>query len=124
MSEPEEGAGDGFGLGQAMGGQFDLGALLEQAKAMQAQLAEAQEAAADQVVEGQAGGGMVKVRASGSLTVESVTIDPKAIDPDDVTLLEDLVVAATNDALARAQDLTRSALGGLDLGGAAGLLGQ
>ena len=124
MNEPEEGADDAFGLGQAMGGRFDLGALLEQAKAMQAQLAEAQETAAEQVVEGQAGGGMVKVRASGSLTIESVMIDPKAIDPDDVTLLEDLVVAATNDALARAQDLTRSALGGLDLGGAAGLLGQ
>ena len=124
MSEPGEGAGDAFGMAEAMGGQFDIGALLEQAKAMQAQLSQAQEQAAEQVVEGQAGGGMVKVRASGSLTIESVTIDPGAIDPDDVTLLEDLVVAATNDALARAQDLTRSALGGLDLGGAAGLLGQ
>ena len=124
MSEPGEGTGDAFAMAEAMGGQFDIGALLEQAKAMQAQLSQAQEQAAEQVVEGQAGGGMVKVRASGSLTIESVTIDPGAIDPDDVTLLEDLVVAATNDALARAQDLTRSALGGLDLGGAAGLLGQ
>ena len=124
VDQPEGGAGEALDLGSAMGAQFDLGALLEQAKAMQAQLSQAQEAAAEQVVEGQAGGGMVKVRASGSLTVESVTIDPKAIDPDDVTLLEDLVVAATNDALAKARDLTTSALGGLDLGGAAGLLGQ
>ena len=104
--------------------QFDLGALLEQAKAMQAQLSQAQEAAAEQVVEGQAGGGAVKVRASGGLTIEAVSIDPGAIDLDDVSLLEDLVLAATNDALSRAQDLTRNALGGLDLGGAAGLLGQ
>jgi len=104
--------------------QFDLGALIEQAQAMQAQLQEAQASAAEQVVEGQAGGGVVKVRASGSLTIESVSIDPGAVDLDDLTLLEDLVLAATNDALSRAQDLTRSALGDLDLGGAAGLLGQ
>lgn len=103
---------------------LDLGALLEQAQAMQAQLAQAQEEAAEQVVEGQAGGGAVKVRVSGGLTVESVSIDPSAVDPDDVTLLEDLVVAATNDALARAQALTKSAFGGIDLGGAAGLLGH
>ena len=103
---------------------LDLGAILEQAQAMQAQLAHAQETAAEQVVEGQAGGGAVKVRATGGLTIQAVTIDPSAVDPDDVSLLEDLVVAATNDALAKAQDLTKSALGGLDLGGAAGLLGQ
>lgn len=103
---------------------FDMGALLQQAQAMQAQLQEAQETAALQVVEGQAGGGVVKVRATGSLVIESVSIDPGAIDADDLTLLEDLVLAATNDALSRAQDLTRSALGGIDLGGAAGLLGQ
>lgn len=104
--------------------QFDLGAILEQARAMQAQLVEAQAAAAEQVVEGQAGGGVVKVRATGGLRIESVSIDPGAIDPDDVSLLEDLVLAATNDALARATELTQTALGDLDLGGAAGLLGQ
>jgi DNA-binding YbaB/EbfC family protein len=103
---------------------FDFGALLQQAQAMQAQLQEAQAAAAEQVVEGQAGGGVVKVRATGSLTIESVSIDASAVDLDDLTLLEDLVLAATNDALSRAQDLTRTAIGGIDLGGAAGLLGQ
>ena len=103
---------------------LDLGALLEQAQAMQAQLAQAQEEAAERVVEGQAGGGAVKVRVTGGLTVESVSIDPSAVDPDDLSLLEDLVVAATNDALARAQELTKTALGGIDLGGAAGLLGH
>jgi len=107
-----------------MSEQFDLGALLQQAQAMQQAVTEAQEAVAEQVVEGQAGGGVVKVRATGSLTIESVSIDPDAVDPGDVGLLEDLVVVATNDALTRAQDLTRNALGGLDLGGAAGLLGQ
>lgn len=103
---------------------LDLGALLEQAQAMQAQLAQAQEEAAEQVVEGQAGGGAVKVRVTGDLHVESVSIDPSAVEGDDVTLLEDLVVAATNDALSRAQELTKSAFGGIDLGGAAGLLGH
>ncbi|HET7489867.1 MAG TPA: YbaB/EbfC family nucleoid-associated protein [Acidimicrobiales bacterium] len=107
-----------------MSDQFDLGALLEQAKALQAQLEEAQETAAQQVVEGQAGGGLVKVQISGSLHVEAVTIDSGAIDPDDVTLLEDLVVAAVNDGLTQAQNLTRNAIGDIGLGGPTGLLGQ
>jgi DNA-binding YbaB/EbfC family protein len=100
--------------------QFDLGALLEKAQAMQQQLAEAQAAAADQVVEGRAGGGAVKVRITGALKVMTVSIEPEVIDPADPGMLEDLVVAATNDALARVQELNQEALGGLDLGGAAG----
>lgn len=108
-----------------MSDQFDMGALLERAQAVQQQLVEAQAAAAEQVVEGQAGGGVVKVRITGGLKIESVSIDPEVVDANDVTMLEDLVQAATNDALARAQQLTQSLLGGLDLGGAGGLtLGQ
>lgn len=101
--------------------QFDLGALLERAQAMQQQLVEAQAAAAEQVVEGQSGGGVVKVRLTGGLKVEAVSIDPEVIDPTDAAMLEDLVVAATNDALARVQELNQAALGGLDIGGAGGL---
>ena len=124
VSEPTDPADPGLQnpLGALAG--LDLGALLEQAQAMQAQLAQAQEEAAEQVVEGQAGGGAVKVRVTGGLTVESVSIDASAVDPDDLSLLEDLVLAATNDALTRAQELTKTALGGFDLGGAAGLLGH
>ena len=108
-----------------MSDEFDMGALLERAQAVQQQLLEAQAVAAEQVVEGNAGGGVVKVRVTGALNVESVSIDPEVIDADDVSMLEDLVLAATNDALARAQELNKSVLGGLDLGGAGGLsLGQ
>ncbi|MFP5376092.1 MAG: YbaB/EbfC family nucleoid-associated protein [Acidimicrobiia bacterium] len=101
-----------------MSEQFDLGALLERAQAVQQQLVQAQAEAAEQVVEGQAGGGVVRVKASGAGRLVSIAIDPEVVDRDDVGMLEDLVVAAANDALAQAQELNQSLLGGLDLGGA------
>jgi DNA-binding YbaB/EbfC family protein len=104
-----------------MSDELDLGALLDRAKAMQEQLMDAQAAAADQVVEGQAGGGAVRVRMTGGMEFRSVFIDPAAIDPDDPTLLEDLVLAACNDAVAKAQELAARAVGDLDLGGLTGL---
>ncbi len=107
-----------------MSEQFDIGALLERAQAMQQQLLQAQATAAEQVVEGQSGGGVVKMRMSGALTFESVSIDPEAVDPSDVSMLEDLVLAAANDALARAQELNQQVLGGLDLGPGGLGLGQ
>ena len=104
---------------------FDMEALLEQARAMQDQVLAAQAAGAEQVVEGQAGGGVVKVRVAGDMTFQSVTIDPRAVDPDDASMLEDLVLAACNDAVARARSVGQATLDGLDLGdlGAAGLGG-
>lgn len=93
---------------------FDIGALLQQAQAMQQQLVEAQQAAADQTVEGQAGGGAVRVRVTGGLDFESVSISPEAMDPDDVAMLEDLIVTACNDAVTRAQELNQQALGTID----------
>lgn len=96
---------------------FDMNALFERARDMQEQVLAAQAAAAEQVVEGNAGGGAVKVRVSGDMRFESVTIDPASVDPDDVALLEDLVLAACNDAVSRARRLGQQALGGLDLGG-------
>lgn len=98
----------------------DFGQLLAQAQQMQQQLAEAQARVASQSVEGQAGGGVVKVRCSGGLDFEQVTIDPDAVDPSDVAMLEDLVLAAIRDAVARANALNQQELGGL--GGLGGLL--
>lgn len=95
-------------------GHFDLGALLQQAQAMQQQLVEAQAAAAEQTVVGQAGGGVVQVRVTGGLHFESVSISPEALDPDDLDMLEDLLVAACNDAVGRAQALNQQALGAID----------
>ncbi len=103
------------------GDQFDFNALLEQAQQMQSQLMEAQAAAAEQVVEGSAGGGMVKVTVTGGMEFERVTIDAKAIDPDDPGMLEDLVLAAVRDAVGKVQELNQQAMG--DLGGLGGLLG-
>jgi DNA-binding YbaB/EbfC family protein len=102
--------------------QPNLNDLLKQAQKMQQQLAEAQASAAEQVVEGHAGGGVVTVRVTGGLDFESIKIDPSAVDPDDVEMLEDLVLAAVRDAVAKVQDLSQQAMGGLDLGGLGGLL--
>ena len=101
----------------SMGEGFDMESLLEQARAMQDRLAAAQAAAAEQVVEGHAGGGVVKVSITGDMDFQSVSIDPQVVDPADPSMLEDLVLAACNDAVARARSLGRQALGGLDLGG-------
>jgi nucleoid-associated protein EbfC len=104
----------------------DMSQLLQQAQAMQEQLMEAQAAAAEQVVEGVAGGGAVRIEVTGGMEFRSVTISPEAVDPDDVPMLEDLVLAALHEAVARAQELQRGAmgglggLGGLDLGGLLG----
>jgi DNA-binding YbaB/EbfC family protein len=97
---------------------FDLSGLLAQAQNMQQQLLEAQAAAAEQVVEGQAGGGVVKVKVTGGLDFEAVEIDPAAVDPNDVEMLEDLVLAAVRDAVAKVNALNAEAMGGL--GGALG----
>ena len=108
----------------AKGGQQpNMNELLKQAQKMQQQLMEAQATAAEQEVEGTAGGGMVKVRITGAMEFKSVTIDPAVVDPDDIPMLEDLVLAAVRDASARAGKLSESAMGGLDLGGLGGGLG-
>jgi DNA-binding YbaB/EbfC family protein len=119
MSEVQPPADDGDeAIVPTTGGEgaFDMGALLEQAMEMQQQLLEAQSAAAATVVEGQSGGGAVTVRVTGDLQFESVTISPQAVDPDEVELLQDLVLAAIRDAVDRIGELQRESMGGLDLG--------
>jgi DNA-binding YbaB/EbfC family protein len=97
--------------------------LLKQAQKMQEQLMEAQASAAAQVIEGQSGGGVVKVTVTGAMEFQSVSIDPDAVDPDDVSMLEDLVLAAIHDAVGKVNELSQQAMGGLDMGGLGGLLG-
>jgi len=80
-------------------GGFDVNALMKQAQQMQEQMLQAQEKLKDETVEASAGGGMVKVTMGGDLTLRSITIDPEAVDPEDVDLLQDMVQAAVNDAL-------------------------
>jgi nucleoid-associated protein EbfC len=100
--------------------QPNMNELLKQAQKMQQQLMEAQASAAEQEVEGTAGGGMVKVRMTGGMEVRGITIEPAVVDPDDIAMLEDLVLAAIRDAFAKAGKLTESAMGGFDLGGLGG----
>jgi len=105
----------------------DMNALLQQAQQMSEQLMAQQQEAADTEVEGQAGGGAVTIRMTGGGEFLSVKIQPSAVDPDDVEMLEDLVLAALNDAVANAGQLVSGPdLGGLDLGGLdlGGLLGD
>lgn len=96
---------------------FDLGSLFDAANKMQEQLASAQDEAASTVVTGQAGGGAVTVDVTGDLDFQSVHIDPAAIDPDDVSMLEDLVLAALRDAADQLEGMQSGGMGGLDLGG-------
>ena len=99
----------------------DLNELLGQAMKMQQELQAAQAEAAAQTVEGVSGGGVVRVTATGAGEITNVKIDPKVVDPSDVEMLEDLVLAAIHDAAMKAQELTQEAMGGLSFGG---LLGQ
>jgi DNA-binding YbaB/EbfC family protein len=99
---------------------MDLNKMMQQAQQMQEQLVKAQEEARSQTVEGSAGGGAVTVKATGAGRITEITIDPKAIDPDDPESLGDLVLAAVNNALDAAESLMQSKLGGL-MGGLEGL---
>jgi DNA-binding YbaB/EbfC family protein len=92
---------------------------------VQQNLQQAQESAAAKVFEGTAGGGIVRVRATGGLDFREIIIDPSVVDPSDVELLEDLILAALRDVVEQAQAEAAQALGGMDLGGGlGGLLGQ
>jgi DNA-binding YbaB/EbfC family protein len=111
-------------------GGFDLSSLLQQAQAMQEQLSAAQEAQAAKTVTGTGGGGKVTVEATGGGEFRRITISPDVVDPDDVELLEELILAAVRDAANQIAELQTSAMGDLQLpdlgslGGLGGLLGD
>jgi DNA-binding YbaB/EbfC family protein len=87
--------------------------MLRQAQEMMAAQQQAQESLKSERVEASAGGGMVKVVMTGDMHLESIAIDPDAVDPEDVEMLQDMVVAAVNEAVRSAQELAESKLGGL-----------
>jgi nucleoid-associated protein EbfC len=99
--------------------------MLKQVEKMQRDIQEAQESLKDEQVQASAGGGMVKVIVSGDLIVKAVSIDPEAVDPEDVEMLGDLVLAAVNEAMRAAQELQASRMEGATggLGGPGGPLG-
>lgn len=109
-------------------GGFDLGSMMQMAADMQSKMAEAQEELAGAEVVGTAGGGLVTVTLNGHLHLRGVHIDPSAVDPDDPSMLEDLVRAAWQDAHDQVAQLQAAndplgGLGDLDVGGLGGLLG-
>jgi len=101
--------------------KFDMNQMMKQAQQMQEQMLQAQQEAASEVVEASAGGGMVTVKATGGGEIVGITIDPKAIDPDDPEMLADLVMAAVNEALRSANTLMESKVQGMLPGGLSGL---
>lgn len=92
------------------GNQKDL---MKQAQQLQAKLMKAQEELEQSVVEGTAGGGVVTVTMSGQFRVQNVVIDPDAVSPDDVEMLQDLVTAAVNEAIEKVQSLQSQSMGAL-----------
>lgn len=99
----------------------DMSNILKQAQAMQEQMAKIQEQAGSKTVSGTAGGGIVTVTANGAMQITGVAIDPEVIKSGDVDMLQDLVVAATNEALRKAKELMEGEMkaltGGLKLPG-------
>jgi DNA-binding YbaB/EbfC family protein len=96
---------------------------MKQAQKMQTEMLQAQETLKDEVVEAGAGGGMVKVKMGGDLTLREIVIDPEAIDPEDAEMLAEMVQAAVNEGLRAAQQLAESKMGGIT-GGLGGLPGM
>ena len=91
--------------------QMNMQQMMKQARKMQERLAAAQETIAQSTVDASAGGGMVKVTVSGDMQVTSLKIDPEAIDPEDVEMLEDMVMAAVNEALRGVGELANRQMG-------------
>ena len=100
---------------------MDMKKMMKQAQRMQAELAKAQDEIKDMEFEATAGGGMVKVVATGEMAVKSIAIDPEAVDPEDVEMLQDMVLAAVNEALRGVSDISaqrlNAATGGMSIPG-------
>jgi len=90
-----------------------LGGMLKQAQKLQADLARLQEELGSRTVEGTAGGGMVKARATGKQEILSIEIEKEVVDPEDLEMLQDLVTAAVNEALRKARELAAEEMGRL-----------
>lgn len=106
-------------------GGFDVNALMKQAQQMQQQMQQAEQELKNEVVEASAGGGMVKVKMGGDMTLREIVIDPEAVDPEETEMLADMVQAAVNEALRAAQELAGSKMGGITGGlGGMGLPGM
>lgn len=89
----------------------NMNQMMKQVKKMQEQMMKAQEELGSKVVEGSAGGGVVTVAVNGHKKVQNIVIKPEAVDPDDVEMLQDLVLTAVNDAMAKAEEMANKDMG-------------
>jgi DNA-binding YbaB/EbfC family protein len=105
---PDRGGGSGSGLPGGM-----KGGLAGQLQAAQQQMLEAQEALGDKTVEVSAGGGVITIVMTGHQKLQSITIDPEVVDPEDVEMLQDLIVAAVNEAVEASQKLAADEMGAI-----------
>ena len=100
---------------------MDMKKMMKQAQKMQRDAAAAQQEIAAMTFEASAGGGMVKVVATGDMAIKSIVIDPEAVDPDDVEMLQDMIVAAVNEALRAASEAANArmnaVMGGMKIPG-------
>jgi len=99
-----------------MKGMPNMGQIMKQAQKFQTKMAKLQEELSERTVEASAGGGMVTVVANGGQDVLSISIDPEVVDPDDVEMLQDLIMAAVNDALNKAKAMMNDEMGQLTKG--------
>ena len=99
-----------------MKGMPNMGQIMKQAQKFQTKMAKLQEELSERTVEASAGGGMVTVVANGGQDVLSISIDPEVVDPDDVEMLQDLIMAAVNDALNKAKAMMNEEMGQLTKG--------
>lgn len=96
-----------------MAQQPNLNKMMKQLQQAQVEMAAAQEQLKTEIVEASAGGGMVQVKVTGDLQLTAVKIDPQALDPEDVEMLQDMVLAAVNEAMRNAQQLAEQRMGGI-----------
>lgn len=113
---PFGGAGGGMPAGGGLGGAGMGGDIAARVRKMQDDMEKAQEDLATEVVTGSAGGGMVEADMDGHQTLQALRIKPEVVDPDDVEMLEDLLLAAVNDAAEKVKALTEDRMGGLTAG--------
>ena len=104
-----------------MGGGMNMNNMMKQVQKMQKQMEEQQKALEESEYTATAGGGAVEVTVTGKKVLTKVKLDPDAVDPDDVEMLEDLIMVAVNDAMKKADDASSSAMakmtGGMGMGG-------
>ena len=107
----------GFPGGMGGFGRMNLGNIMKQAQKMQADLTKTQEELASKEFEASCGGGAVEVKVSGAKVVNEIKIKPEVVDPEDVEMLQDLIMSAINEALRKADDATSDAMGKYNIPG-------